>query len=102
MLKYIHLLFLVLCLSLSSLLTYITFLQYFNYEYIVRVSSDVQIIFPSIMITHYMAIPSLTFKNLFKVTDLEERKRKIEEYFSVSFSVSCELKQNNQTIMSCN
>jgi len=52
------------------------------------------------MIEH-MTFPSLTFKNFIKVTDLEERKRKIEEYFSASFSVSCQLKQNNQTIMSC-
>ena len=65
MLKYIHLLFLALCLSLSSLLTYNTFLQYFNYEYIVRVSSDVQLIFPSIKIQH-ITIPSLKFKNSFK------------------------------------
>ena len=101
MLKYIHLLFLALCLSLSSLLIYNTFLQYFNYEYIVRVSSDVQLIFPSIKIEHSMGISSLTFKNLFKVTNLEERKRTIEEYFSTSFSVSCQLKQNNQTIISC-
>jgi len=98
-LKYIHLLFLALCLSLSLLLTYNTFLQYFNYEYIVHVSSDVQLIFPSIMIEH-RTFPLLTFENLFKVTNLEERKRKIEEYFSVSFSVSCQLKQNNQTIIS--
>src|ERR1700735_2886577 len=64
MLKYIHLLFLVLCLSLSSLLTYNTFLQYFNYEYIVRVSSDVQLIFPSITIEQQIGFPSLTSKNL--------------------------------------
>ena len=44
---------------------------------------------------------SLTFKDFIKVTNLEERKRKIEEYFNTSFSVSCQLKQNNQTIMSC-
>src|SRR5581483_6649767 len=87
MLKYIHLLFLALCLSLSSILTYKAFLQYFNYEYIVRVSSDVKLIFPSIKIEH-TATPLLTFKNLFKVTNLEERKRVIEEYLSVSFSVS--------------
>ena len=101
MFKYIHLLFLALCLSLSSMLIYNTFLQYFNYEYIVRVSSDVQLIFPSIKIEHSMEFQSLTFKNFIKVTNLEERKRTIEEYFSVSFSVSCQLKQNNQTIMSC-
>src|SRR5581483_3512965 len=101
MFKYIHLLFLALCLSLSSLQTYNTFLQYFNYSYIVRVSSDVQLIFPSIKIEHYMTFSSPTFKNLFKVKNLEERKRTIEEYFNASFSVSCELKQNNQTIMSC-
>src|SRR5581483_8447665 len=97
MLKYIHLLFLALCLSLSSLLTYKTFLQYFNFEYIVRVSSDVQLIFPTIMIEH-RTFPLLTFKNLFKVTNLEERKRKIKEYFSTSFSGSCQLKQNNHNI----
>ena len=50
---------------------------------------------------YHTVFASLSFKNLSKVTNLEERKRKIEEYFSVSFSVSCQLKQNNQTIMSC-
>ena len=63
-----------------------------GYSYIVRVSSDVQLIFPSIMIDHKI-FPSLTFINFIKVTKLEERKRKIEEYFS-TFEVSCQLKQN--------
>ena len=99
--KYIPMLYLLICIIFSSLQTYNTFEQYFNYEYIVRVSSDVHLQFPSFKLTEGSSIELQKLHNEFNATNQEGRKLFIEEYFSRIFRMDCQLILSKNQRISC-
>ena len=97
-LKCFKFVFLFLCIAFSSLQTYNTLGEYFSYEYIVRVSSDVQLVFPSIKIIQ--GIPYFNIENLLNQSNHEMRESITRKYFSDSIKINCNLflsQNNNQS-----
>ena len=96
--KYIPMLYIVICIIISSLQTYDTFSQFFNYEYIIRLSSDIKLQFPSIQLFQRT---NIDLHNLYKdlnATNQEGRKILIEDIFRRIIRIDCQILQNKQSI----
>src|SRR5581483_8903647 len=91
-------LFIFLCIVFSSLQTYTTLGEYFSYDYIVHVSSDVQPVFPPIMII--LGTPYFKVENLLNQSNHEIRESITRKYFIDSIQINCNLflsQNNNQS-----